>query len=353
MTVARREMVADGEVGFYHCISRCVRRAFLCGQDPYTGKSFEHRKIWVQSRLKFLASIFGIEVCAFAVMSNHLHVVLRTRPDLVECYEDEEIARRWLILFPKKKVPGRSIEPNQLEIKYFLGSGQLPEIRKRLCSISWFMRCLNENIARQANNEDECKGRFWEGRFKSQALLDDGAVLACMAYVDLNPIRAGLADSPETSLFTSARLRIIARAAQQHCKRDNTSPSHTKRIIDANDESKHHASNLDKWLCPMDNGESAAYQSPLDIKLDEYLNLLDWTGRQLRNDEKRSIPEELGDLVGRLDIEGNNWFDLVEGFEDLFRRAAGKPHSLRLAARRAGRRWLHGLSAGRLYFSAS
>ncbi|MFH1139889.1 MAG: hypothetical protein V1816_27740, partial [Pseudomonadota bacterium] len=170
MTIARSEIVTDGVEGIYHCISRCVRRAFLCGADPYTGRSFEHRKAWVQARLELLAQSFALEICAFAVMSNHLHVVLRTRPDWAESWSDEEAAGRWLLVFPKRRTEiGRPSPPSPSEIKELCEAAPgIEVIRRRLGSISWFMRGLNENIARRANREDGCKGRFWEGRFKCQ-----------------------------------------------------------------------------------------------------------------------------------------------------------------------------------------
>ena len=67
---------------------------------------------------------------------------------------------------------------------------------------------LSQKIAVKANHEDKCTGRFWEGRYKSQALLDEASILACAMYVDLNPIRAAIAQTPETSDYTGAKDRL-------------------------------------------------------------------------------------------------------------------------------------------------
>ena len=183
--------------------------------DHYSGKSYEHRKEWVRSRLVELAAGFAIEVCAYAVMSNHVHLILRTRPDWPREWTNEGMARRWLAIFPKRRDFDHSPKtPNKQEIAVLANNrDQMKEIRERLSSVSWFMRCFNEYITRRANWEDQCKGRFWEGRFKCQALLDEGAYLAAMTYVDLNPIRAGIAETPEESEFTSVNDRIVARQA--------------------------------------------------------------------------------------------------------------------------------------------
>ena len=153
-------------------------------------------------------------------MSNHLHVVLRTRPDWVDDWSDEEVARRWLAIFPRiKDENGAPVVDDDEGIRQIVrDTDRLGELRHRLQSVSWFMRCLNEFVAREANKEDNCKGRFWEGRFKCQALLDEAALVACMAYVDLNPIRAGLATTPEESDFTSIQERIQGRQAKRKLK---------------------------------------------------------------------------------------------------------------------------------------
>ena len=246
MTYARRETIAPGEVGIYHCVTRCVRRAFLCGADPLTGKNFDHRKNWVRERLEVLAGIFGIEVCGYAAMSNHLHVVLRSRPDLARGWTDVEVAARWLRLFPKRRKDGTAAPPKEQEIASLAANTERCAIcRVRLSNISWFMRCLSEPIARRANREDGCRGRFFEGRFRCQMLLDDAAVLACSLYVDLNPIRAGIAETPEESKFTSAYDRIQGLGAS------------TQSASELN------ASNQDDWLCvlPLVETDSSVTQA--------------------------------------------------------------------------------------------
>ena len=111
MTAARKTIVDVDVVGVYHCISRCVRRAFLCGVDDYTGIDYEHRRAWIAGRLKELSSIFGVEVFAYAVMSNHSHIVMRNRPDLAQEWTPEEVAYRWCTLFPKRNAHGVAEAP--------------------------------------------------------------------------------------------------------------------------------------------------------------------------------------------------------------------------------------------------
>ena len=204
---ARSEVMDPSQIQIFHCTHRCVRRAFLCGNDPYSGVSYEHRREWIRKRLEFLASIFGIDCLTYTVMENHLHQVLRSRPDVVEGWSDEEVARRWLRLFPVRvNDDGSPAEPSQPEIDSIVNDpDKLSKRRRRLSDISWWARCTAENIARQSNREDNVTGHFWEGRYKSQLLLDEASVLACAAYVDLNPIRAAMAESLETSKFTGAR----------------------------------------------------------------------------------------------------------------------------------------------------
>jgi len=208
--LARGEYVNPNEVQVLHLVNRCVRRAFLCGKDDVSGKSFEHRRQWIRQRLEFLASVFAIDCLTYTIMSNHLHLILRSRPDVAKAWTDEEVARRWLRLFPKRRnSDGSPAEPEKHELSMILSDKKrLAEIRQRLSDVSWWMRCTAENVARRANAEDQCTGRFWEGRYRAQVILDEASLLACAAYVDLNPVRAAMATCPEKADFTGAKDRI-------------------------------------------------------------------------------------------------------------------------------------------------
>jgi putative transposase len=333
MTMPRNEVVSEGQAGVYHCISRCVRQAFLCGFNTFLNRSFEHRKAWIKERLQFLVSNFAVDLCSYALLSSHLHAVIRTDPDRVDHWSDEDVARRWVTIFPKACGTisgGGNVSGDQLSM-LVRDKKRIKEIRTRLSSVSWFMRCMNEYIARLANKEDGCRGRFWEGRFKCIRLLDDSAVLACMAYVDLNPIRAGIAATPEDSVFTSVYDRIIARGM-------NTGAASLKPPPDS-------------WLCPITTSDSTSTASILDMELDDYLRLVDWTGRLIREDKHGAIPADLAPILDRLKVDPDHWPRTVTGFESFFFRAAGRLKSMTEAARQAGVRWLRGCGASRRAFA--
>jgi REP element-mobilizing transposase RayT len=216
MTRPRSTLVSLSDTPWYHLVNRCVRRAFLCGQDAVTGISYEHRRGWIVERIQQLSAVFAVDVAAYAVMSNHYHLVVRVDAERVRSWSQEEVLSRWTQLFEgpllvRQVLAGKGDELDEASL---LRVAEYAETyRQRLADLSWFMRVLNETIARKANAEDEVKGRFWEGRFKSQALLDEQAVLSAMAYVDLNPIRAQMAETPEESEFTSIAERLAQLAA--------------------------------------------------------------------------------------------------------------------------------------------
>jgi len=314
MPRARKRQVSLADTPYYHCVSRCVRRAFLCGTDAVTGFDFSHRRGWIVKRLKFLASVFAIDLCAYAVMSNHYHVVIRVDVGTAGNWSDKEVAERWLELFAgpglaQRWLAGESLNEGQLQAV----AEWIATWRERLQDLSWFMRCLNEPIARMANREDRCTGRFWEGRFKSQALLDERALLACMAYVDLNPIRAAMARNPEHSDFTSIKERI----------EDPTTTA------------------LRPFSGHADDREGIPYT------FEDYLELVDWAGRAVRSDKKGYIPLDTPPILQRLGMERGSLLDYVSRKSDTFLVALGPLHRLRLFAHSLGQKFVRGMEQGR------
>ena len=222
--------------------------------------------------------------------------------------------------------------------------------RARLSDISWFMRCLNEQIARQANKEDGCKGRFWEGRFKSQALLDERALLACMVYVDLNPVRAGIADTPEDSDYTSIQARIRAYAEQ--VQRQGVS---TRRLSTPGEDvvgetslegtrSQPALQGQPEALLPFSGNERVDEpRAAIPFSFVDYLTLTDWTGRAIRDDKRGFIPQEAPPILTRLGIDETAWVETVRNYGPRFGRAVGPVERLRRLAQRLGHKWVRGL----------
>nr|WP_198589889.1 transposase [Shewanella sp. 10N.286.48.B5]PMH89280.1 transposase [Shewanella sp. 10N.286.48.B5] len=296
MARPRETLVSLEDTPYYHCCSRVVRKAFLCGFDASSGDNYEHRREWVDSRILELATIFAIDICAYSVMSNHLHVVLKVDIDTAKNWSDFEVLTQWHkgfkgTLLTNKFVKGEVL--NEFELQAV--NDCITQYRLRLTDISWFMRSLCEPIARMVNKEDNCTGRFWEGRFKSQALLDEAAVLACMAYVDLNPIRAKMATTPESSDYTSIQRRInSAMKGEQPAE-----------------------------LLPFVGNERLDMPNGLMFSVKDYIVLVEDTGRIIRDDKRGAISASSQDILNRLNIPAENWLKITTEFGALFKGAVG------------------------------
>ena len=323
MTQARKSQICTADTCFYHLISRCVRRAFLCGEDKYSGKSFEHRRQWMVDRIRFLTSVFAIDLAAYAVLSNHYHIVVYVNENEANSWTNEEVCKRWLQLYSGHVLvthwqQGKTTSEAEVQAALEI----IEKWRNRLSDISWLMRALNEYIARKANKEDECKGRFWEGRFKSQALLDDKAVLACMAYVDLNPIRAGMANSLQTSQYTS----IFERANDKASEHD-------------------HPENLSFKIKPLLGFIGYEHQEQphgICYSLIDYFNLLEETGRIIRADKSGHIDASQFTLLAQRGFTDKNWMYVAEHFGKEFHQAVGSLSKLAMFAEHTNKHWISG-----------
>ncbi|MEH6346711.1 MAG: hypothetical protein V7785_16580 [Bermanella sp.] len=173
--------------------------------------------------------------------------------------------------------------------------------------ISWFIGRLNESISRQANYEDRCTVRFWEGRFKSQALLDEKALAACLAYVDLNPVRAKMAKTPGKSDHTSIKQRA-----------ENAKIAHVPN----------HPNQQTKKLMPFAGHPRNNMPQGLPFKLTDYLELVELTGRVIREDKRGYIDRHQPAILKRLGIDGKSWIKMTTTFESSFKDLVGKPSNM-------------------------
>ncbi len=333
----RSELVDLDSTRWYHCTQRCVRRAFLCGRDPYTGKSYEHRRGWLEARIKLVSSVFSIDLGSKAVQANHFHLVIRIDRDRATTWSDEEVMRRWFTLYPgtksELKVNPKSKKDRDSNAKL------IAEWRHRLWDISWYMKAISEPIARRANKEDGCTGRFWEGRFKSQPLLDDGALIGCMAYVDLNPIRAGEAKSLEECDFTSVKARLSA-----YRKEKRRAALDGRRVMVAKATPEHLIPMPLRCATDVERGVKDTEDGFLPISLESYVELLQWTAEMTGDNVSvmRRPKRGLAMKLRSLGLNPNHFAQSVISFHQLTLQVVGSPENIRAEAKRRGMRHLMG-----------
>ncbi|RQO62497.1 transposase [Paucibacter sp. KBW04] len=337
MPRARQTLVDLTLTPYYHVVGRCVRRAFLCGVDAYNQRDYGHRKAWVVDLLARLAAGFAIDVAAYAVMSNHYHLVVRVNPQSAAQWSEKEVARRWQLFFGQHVLVTRYLQGQCGTAAERAAAQKMLQVwRERLCSLSWFMRVFNEKLARQANAEDGCTGRFWEGRFRSQALLDEVGLLACMAYVDLNPVRAGMAPTPEASEFTSIEQRVKAllqaeKSAPTPAKTEGEPSSPPPRLMP---------------FMPEGLAKAKPSAKQLPYQLQDYLELLDWAARIERRGKRGLVSADTPAILERLALEPERFRAQLQSQFSFRGAVVGRRETARAAARQSGRKFYRGVLFG-------
>jgi len=291
----------------FHCCTRAVRKAFILDDQSKDAPDKIDRRKWIEDRILFLTTVFAIDVCAYAVMSNHYHVILDVHKKHSDEWTPMEIITRWHKIYKGTELSRSYLKGKNLSgIESELVLEFAENCRKKLHDISWFMRNINEPLARIANKEDDCKGRFWESRFKSQALLDEQALLTCMAYVDLNPIRANMSKTIQKSEFTSIKKRY----------------EKAKQASNIN-----HANQQPKELSKLTGNYSTAKINDIPIKVSAYIELVQWTGKQLR-DNKASINKQTPSVLNEFNISPDEFLYSAQNYGKQFHRMVGSIKSI-------------------------
>ncbi len=322
MTKARKDLISLADTPYYHITTRCVRRSFLCGFDRETKTDYEHRRQWIVERIRLLASVFAIDICAYAVMSNHYHLVVKISPEQIEALDDQTVVQRWLTVFkghPLVRDYANGAALPSLHREFV--AQQIEHFRRSLADISCFMKYLNQPISRRANKEDRCKGRFFEQRYTSDPLLTEEALLSCMAYVDLNPIRAKMAETPESSDYTSIQERIKPQFDL------------AKAIGNLTGQGFFQSFNVElKPLLSFNETTRNQGQTGIPFALIDYLELVDWTGRIIRADKRGAISSRLPPILKRLKINKKKWLSGATEFERVRRHRFSAKKAAPLAA---------------------
>ncbi|MCL1126526.1 transposase [Shewanella surugensis] len=332
MTECRKKLIHIDSTPFYHISNYCVRGAYLVNDNPKTKQVDLHRAHWFVDKLIQLSTIFCIDIAAYTILPRHYHLVLKVNTDNAKNLTSLQVIERWRQVF----------NPHVLAIKYinkelFSNTEQeqfdefISQWRERLTNISWFMRCLNETISRKVNKEDHCKGAFWQGRFKSQALLDEPAILACIMYVDLAPIREQLAQSLENIYLSSIQLRVAAfKQAQKEAQ-----------IYDVEGDFLAIAQQP-STLLPFDHMTRSGKQIHLPFHLFDYIELIKWTHKGIIENNVPSNQHNTPKLLTRLTINKKDWINTCRHFSQHYSHAIGSWQKMCEFSRQFNGKWCKG-----------
>lgn len=331
MTQRRSLVVNIDEARCYHFCSRCVRQDPLCGIMP-NGKDCSYRRVFIEEELDRCAAIYAVHVISYNVLDNHFHVVSQFRPDLADRWSPLEVAQRSLKLMPKATFPEArrlkaqaegELSTEQLAQALSRNKPWVKKQRRRLKDPSWFMKSVKETIARRVNKEEKKTGAFWEGRFKCTVLLDPPAALGCSIYVDLNQIRAGMTSRLEECMCSSIRQRLLAR--QRNSEKGQPPESGL-------------------WLRPLELPEDATGPAvQLGVTLEQYIQLVEATGRQIRAGCGRIDPE-LEPILQRLELKPSRWTSVMKQAHRFRGTAMGSTEQRRREAARRKTKWVVGRS---------
>ena len=301
MTVARSQLVDLSVTPWYHVISKTVRGAFLLGEGEFD------RKQWIEERIELLTKIFAIDVASFAVLDNHLHLTVHLDPKRTDDWSDEEVTRRWLTIHPPRGTNRKPLEVTAEIVREKARDTEfVANTRQRLGNLGWFMKSLKEPLARLANRADGTTGPFWQSRYKSIAILDLNALLATCAYIDLNPVAAGIETLPEESAYTSLRVRV------EHCRRQGriADLQAARQSAVAGSLATRGLEDDTLWLCPIEDRRHRDAHARTGLfegfSLGSYLQLVDWTSRLVRQGKAR-VSHHVAALLDRLGTCADSW----------------------------------------------
>lgn len=343
----RSSRISPDEVTIAHVWSQTVQQMFLLGKDSLSGEDYSHRKDWVIDIMAHQSMFMAIDILRFAVMENHVHFLLRTRPDIVRGWSDQEVAWNYLLLCPKKKrrkkVDGKwqyeTEEPSQKDIDAIVNDQkELKKIRRKLSSLSFWMQLLKQKVARRANSEVQrdgvCKGAFWKGRFEMTVINTREHLLTCSVYIDLNPFRAKMTDSLEGYSYTSIYMQLMG-VFREMLDRGDLIPTvgnplgefpessmlapieFVEEKVEASTKSEVGNSRVSK---PKFRCSDTGF---LEITAEQYCELVRWSMGQLGADREGAISGLEHAVVESHGMSLETWRERLMSFRRLYRHEAG------------------------------